>query len=122
MALLKYLPANEGCPAKSEVLLGGFCARLYCNILAASEGYLLHLTTAITQRQVVLILFGTSFGFLVKSNIFPGSKAYQEYLSSQCSLIYKKIIEDQDHRGCKKIGQAEGAQDENNYSIDTGKQ
>ena len=34
--LLKWLPANEGCPAKSEVLLVGFWARVYCDKLAVS--------------------------------------------------------------------------------------
>ena len=36
--LLKWLPANEGCPAKSEVLLVGFCTRLYGDNLAISKG------------------------------------------------------------------------------------
>ena len=44
--LLKWLPANEGCPAKSEVLLVGFCTRLYGDNLAKSEGYILLPNTA----------------------------------------------------------------------------
>ena len=36
--LLKWLPADEGCPAKSEVLLVGFCTRLYGDNLAISKG------------------------------------------------------------------------------------
>ena len=44
--LLKWLPANEGCPAKSEVLLVGFCTRLYGDNLAISEGYILLPNTA----------------------------------------------------------------------------
>ena len=45
--LLKWLPANEGCLAKSEVLLVGFCIRLYGDNLAMSEGYTLLLDIAI---------------------------------------------------------------------------
>ena len=44
--LLKWLPANEGCPAKSEVLLVGFCSRLYGDNLAMSEGHTLILKIA----------------------------------------------------------------------------
>ena len=44
--LLKWLPANEDCPAKSEVLLVGFCIRLYSDNLVTSEGYLLLPNTA----------------------------------------------------------------------------
>ena len=38
--LLKWLPANEGCPAKSEVLLVGFWASVYFDNLAVSKGTL----------------------------------------------------------------------------------
>ena len=50
--LLKWLPANEGCPQKSEVLLVGFRARVSSDNLAVSKGTLWWNSTP-THGQVV---------------------------------------------------------------------
>ena len=76
--LLKWLPANEGCPAKSEVLLVGFCIRLYGDNLAMSEGYLLlpNTVTLIARLSHFSLVQkptkSTSFGFPLVSEKVSG--------------------------------------------------
>ena len=76
--LLKWLPANEGCPAKSEVLLVGFCTRLYGDNLAISEGYILLPNTAtliarLSQSSLIQKpTKSTSFGFPLVSEKVSG--------------------------------------------------
>ena len=77
--LLKWLPANEGCPAKSEVPLVGFCTRLYCDNLDMSEGYLLLPNTARLMSRLSQ--------YKTKSKVFMTCSCLVHDLFTTCSSL-----------------------------------
>ena len=81
------LAANVGCLGKSEVLLVGFCTRLYC-FLILSDSY--PVCYNIVWYKSLPRAKSTSFGFLLVCEKFFGYKAYRKYLFNIYILICRQ--------------------------------